>query len=144
MTQKGLGLLKPPSSGASASQDPLNETMFVSLERLVELAAEENHNVHPLLKIQALAALDKRNPETCVVRDHGTWDGRWPLPSRSDWEIMEALSLKWPTGSHEIFAVQASRKEYKWKDMDAESQKAFSEAAVKGWEVWTRTMQLMC
>ena len=94
-------------------------------------------NVHPLLKIQAMVALDQRRPEDQQVRDHGTWDGRWPLPSRSEWEMMEAMSLQWPTGDHQIFAVQAARKEHKWRTMSAKEKTAFAEATIKGWEVWT-------
>ena len=111
--------------------------MVLTREELVAIAADENKDVHPLMKVQALAALDMLDPASAKVEDHGTWHGTWPMPSRSEWQTMEALGLKWPTGHHEMNAVQAARKEYKWPDMKEADKPAYCEAAKKGWNVWT-------
>lgn len=44
--------------------------------------------IHPLRQLQALAALDRRDPIGSRVFDHGAWRGDWPLPSRSTWQRM--------------------------------------------------------
>ena len=94
-------------------------------------------------KLQALAAMDRLDPESCVVEDHGSWDGRWQLPSRSTWQSRMALGLLWPVGRHEIMAVQAARKEYFWRNMSEAQRKAFIPAAEKGWKVWTENDALV-
>lgn len=67
----------------------------------------------PLQQVQALAAEDRLNPDAAQVQDHGSWDGRWQLPTRSQWEVKGALRMKWPCGKdeYEAQAVQAARKE---------------------------------
>lgn len=47
--------------------------------------------------------------------------------------LAEALGLKWPTGHHEMNAVQAARKEYKWPDMKEADKPAYREAAKNVW-----------
>ena len=36
------------------------------------------------------------------VDDHGSWDGRWPMPSRSEWLLHERLGIQWPKGQTEL------------------------------------------
>ena len=125
------------SAEASQPNVEAHDAMVLTREELVAIAADENKDVHPLMKVQALAALDMLNPASAKVEDHGTWHGTWPMPSRTEWQTMEALGLKWPTGHHEMNAVQAARKEYKWPDMKEADKPAYKEAAKKGWNVWT-------
>ena len=85
------------------------------------------------------AELDKKSPLDAEVPDHGTWHGKWSLPSRSEWLAHQKLGLSWPNGSqpdHEVQAVQANRKEFRWKSMTGEEKKAFAEAAAQAWSVW--------
>ena len=125
------------SAEASQPNVEAHDAMVLTREELVAIAADENKDVHPLMKVQALAALDMLNPASAKVEDHGTWHGTWPMPSRTECQTMEALGLKWPTGHHEMNAVQAARKEYKWPDMKEADKPAYKEAAKKGWNVWT-------
>ena len=92
---------------------------------------------HPLFQVQAQAILDRLDPETYQVRDHGTWDGRWEMPMISD-KTRANLGLSWPCGRHEfeVAAVQAARKEYQWRSMSAAQKAEFKVAAEKGWQVW--------
>ena len=75
------------------------------------------------------------------VDDHGSWDVRWPMPSRSEWLLHERLGIQWPKGQtelgeHETLAVQAARKEYFGKSMDDAAKKAFHDAAMEAWQIW--------
>ena len=112
----------------------------VETHELLEASAVSNPSVHPLFRLQAQAMLDRQDPEACRVEDHGSWDGRWELPSVCDWKARSVLGLKWPSGrsEFEIQAVQAARKEYRWKSMTTEQKEAFKEAAKEGWAVWLR------
>ena len=51
----------------------------VTRQQLMEWAIGETQQ-HPLLQVQALAALDRLDPELGAVHDHGSWDGRWQFP----------------------------------------------------------------
>ena len=73
-----------------------------------------NDYEHPLKQIVRLAEQDKNQPLDHAPDDHGSWDGRWPLPSRSEWMAHEHYGIPWPSGSAEVNAVQTARKEYKW------------------------------
>lgn len=92
-----------------------NETLTLAREELQSIVDTDDGMSHPLIKIQALAELDKLNPSDTKVVDHGSWDGRWPLPSRSEWQSKEALQSMWPTSSNEVYAAQTARKEYRSK-----------------------------
>lgn len=80
-----------------------------------------NSDVHVVLQLQALAELDRKDPDRVKLQDHGTWDGRWACPMVSDWKTRSTLGLAWPTSRQEIevSAVQAARKEYHWRTMSA-------------------------
>ena len=101
---------------------------------------------HPLVKIQNELSEEVRKGERQQVQDHGTWDGRWSLPSRTTWQAVERFNCLWPKGSqdmepfvisvHEVNVLLAARKEYKWKSMTGEQKRLFKEATVKGWNAW--------
>lgn len=112
--------------------------MEVTRDQLLEWAAGTSQQ-HPLLQVQALAALDRLDPELNEVNDHGSWDGRWQLPSRSQWEIKEALGQTWPCGKveYEAQAVQAARKEFTWSKLNPQQKDEFREACKAGWQVWS-------
>ena len=111
-------------------------------ERLTptEIADELGRDdLHPLRKAYLLAEQDKRDPLEAMVPDHGTWHGKWTLPSRSEWQARQNLGLDWPTGDSteaEVLAVQANRKEFRWKTMSETEKEAFKEAARQAWAVW--------
>ena len=42
------------------------------------------------------ACVDRQQPLECAVLDHGSWDGRWPLPSRSEWQLHQRLGGVYP------------------------------------------------
>ena len=91
---------------------------------------------HPLSIIADLAKQDQQDPLEHAVEDHGSWDGRWPTPSRTDWQTHERYGLSWPCSRPEVYAVQTARKEYKWKEMQIEDKPHFKEAAKVGWQAW--------
>lgn len=93
-------------------------------------------DTHPLRLLQEQADRERQDPASYVVEDHGTWHGCWPLPSRTEWNARHRHCLMWPKGSHEVTLVQASRREYKWKEIAAEDKQAFRDGAKTGWPVW--------
>ena len=95
-----------------------------------------NEYEHPLKQIARLAGHDKKQPLDQTPEDHGSWDGRWPLPSRSEWIAHERAGVPWPSGSSEVNAVQTERKEYKWHEMNDSYRESFGIAAADGWRVW--------
>ena len=109
-----------PSSTEAEGSDAL----MVEMNEILEACAINNSQVHPLFRVQAQA----------------TWDGRWSLPMVTDWKGRSALGLPWPTGrsEFEVEAVQASQKEYFWRNMSEEQRSEYRQAAVKGWDVWVQ------
>ena len=107
--------------------------------RLFQEVMVDVENAHPLVRAFCEACLDRSDPSESQVLDHGTWNGRWELPSRSEWNVRQRLKLMWPTGSDEngSLAVQASRKEFRWSTMTDEQKVGFEKAAVEAWSVWT-------
>ena len=131
----------PVIAVSSGESEVVQDVLVLDREEVIKLS-QSHEDLHPLQKIQALAALDRLDPTTHIVQDHGTWDGRWPLPSRSTWQAHMALGLKWPVGKHEVLAVQAARREYFWRNMTDVQREAFKPAAEKGWLVWTDNQAL--
>ena len=128
-----------PTGSSPSSRSPSatpHETMTMTREELQAIVDDPNDQRHPLIKIQAMAELDNMAGGN-KVHDHGSWDGRWPLPSRTDREVVEALSFMRPMGCHEIQAAQTARREYRWNSIKDSDKPAFRDAAKKGWEVWT-------
>ncbi|CAE7237175.1 unnamed protein product [Symbiodinium microadriaticum] len=97
--------------------------------------------VHPLLRLQAQVELDRKDPLAFKESepDHGSWDGRWSMPGRSQHELLQALGAPLPTGVaddlHECCAALA-RKEYKWSQMDEKQRALWGKAAEKGWAAY--------
>lgn len=114
-----------------------SEALQVTHEVLETLAFS---HVHPLRQIQQMAELDRQDPLSALVHDHGTWRGNWPLPSRTEFKKRQTLKQLWPLGNNdaaqEVFAVLTARKERSWTQMTALEKKEFREAATKGWSVW--------
>eukprot|EP00435_Cladocopium_sp_Y103_P004230 s4291_g1.t1 len=119
-----------PAESPSGGHETLNVTSTPAVDEML------NHAEHPLKQIVRLAEQDKREPLEQLPEDHGSWDGRWPLPSRSEWIAHERAGVPWPFGYAEVNAVQTARKEYKWHEMSDEYKKGFHEAAADGWKVW--------
>ncbi|CAK9056892.1 Fucoxanthin-chlorophyll a-c binding protein F [Durusdinium trenchii] len=95
-----------------------SEALQVTHEVLETLAFS---HVHPLRQIQQMAELDRQDPLSALVHDHGTWRGNWPLPSRTEFKKRQTLKQLWPLGNNdaaqEVFAVLTARKERSWTQM---------------------------
>ena len=117
------------------------------------LLAEQDTCIHPLLRAMVQAQDDISN-HYLTEGDHGTWDGRWPLPSRSVWEAYETLGWSWPEGSidssspaflarqdeQSVLLVQTgagNHKEMRWSQMDEPTRQQFRVAAEEQWQKWT-------
>ena len=151
------GHSSPPGSPVHDMVDPQTgqkRSAEVSLEQLQESTTGEEVPVpkfagpsfetmetqleggHPLRELCRLVEQDRMNPADAEAQDHGTWKGKWPLPSRSQWQAVNAVKGNWPTGEHDAMAAQTARKEYKWKDIPMKDRPAYVEAAKTGWQVW--------
>ena len=136
-----------PPSVAPAATNEVNQTnlripfeaLTMTREELENMAAGED--VHPLMKVQAMVEMDRQHPSTLFDRepDHGSWDGRWSMPGRTQWELFEKLGLDWPKGSSAEHSVEAAtaRKEMVWSKLGASQRKLWEAAAVKGWRAYT-------
>ena len=101
---------------------------------------------HPLRQLQLEVDAEHRSGNVPEVLDHGSWDGRWPMPSRTTWLAKNRVGGLWPKGSadfecfvigeHEVNVLLAARKEYKWGSMTPGQKELFRQAAMTGWEVW--------
>ena len=88
-------------------------------------------------RLHAWPGMTRSSPWIKLLKTmHGSWDGRWPLPSRSEWIAHERAGVPWPSGSSEVNAVQTERKEYKWHEMNDSYRESFGIAAADGWRVW--------
>lgn len=110
------------------------EALTMTWEQLCNIAEHESN--HPLLQLQALVEMDRREPLTVVETDHGSWDGRWAMVCERDWKILQQLGQQLPCGAHDVNAVQAARKEYQWSKMTPTQRHLWSEAAVTGWNAY--------
>ena len=134
-SQGGVSQSSKPAGSQALSM--MQETLELTREQLVEWS-NGTSSQHPLVQIQALATLDRLDPESAAVVDHGSWDGRWQLPTKTEWKVKEALGLTWPCGrsDYEANAVQAARKEYRWHQLSPELKKQYALASLDGWKVW--------
>ena len=96
----------------------------------------KNDDLHPLRRLWLDASEERNSPMDFAVEDRGSWKGQWPLPSRSEWQAVEKTKQLWPRGEQEASVVQTARKEYRWKQMNAEEKVLYKEAADKGWQIW--------
>ena len=122
---------------------PAFQALTMTWEQLCNVT--ENVDVHPMFRLQAEAEMDRRSPLDNLEYDHGSWDGRWAFVCERDWKTIQALGMTLPVGeipfemkedAHEAFAVQASRKEYVWSQLNPEKKELWREAAVKGWNAY--------
>ena len=129
----------PAENLSSADQaQPAFEALQMTWEQLCKLSNRDD--VHPLLRLQAQTEQDRRAPLDSQEFDHGSWDGRWSFMCERDWLLLKELGEQFPVGSSsdfDVMNVQASRKEYHWKQLSAEDRAGWSAAALKGWEVYT-------
>ncbi|CAK9086030.1 Uncharacterized protein SCF082_LOCUS40715, partial [Durusdinium trenchii] len=102
-----------PAQPPDEVPDEASEALRVTHE-VMEMEAYAN--VHPLRQIQIMAEQDRLNPLEARVRDHGTWRGNWPLPSRTEFRRRQMLKQLWPLGNddaaQEVLAVLTARKEH--------------------------------
>lgn len=135
-------VLKPKKALMSqyAKSEPLDiipEANPMLLEEKKFEEALKNSTEHPLKVIQKQVEVDRLNAERAEVQDHGSWSGRWPLPSRTSWMAHEACCVTWPTSANEVNAAKTARREIKWKEIPEEQKNDFREAAKVGWKVQT-------
>ena len=85
-----------------------------------------------------MAELDRKNLDRVKISDHGTSDGRWELPMVTDWKTRRNLGIPMRSSRNdfEVYAIQAARKEYFWRNMTKEQKIEFKKAAGKGWAAW--------
>ena len=130
-----------PGPTASVTAPQSSEVLNVTALPHEVMETQAKAEVHPLRQLQALAALDRRDPLSARVCDHGTWRGEWPLPSRTTLKRMHTLGQLWPLGNQdaaaEVLAVLTARKEKNWNSLTEFEKKEFQAAAQKGWSVWT-------
>ena len=70
------GESKPPPP------EQTREAMTTELEKEADIF---NGKEHPLKALYEQVQRDLQDPTMQDVEDHGTWSGKWPLPSRSNW-----------------------------------------------------------
>ena len=135
--------VKPRGEGGTSEVScatRLFDVLEMSKEEILSVLADAE-NAHPLVRAFCEACVDRSDPSESQVLDHGTWSGRWRMPSQSEWKVREKLKLLWPTGDgdeNESLAVQASRKEFRWSSMTDEQKVEFAKAAVEAWDVWAQ------
>ncbi|CAK9071940.1 unnamed protein product [Durusdinium trenchii] len=95
----------------------------------------KNATMHPLRAIQLQVEKDKKADGNLAVQDHGSWSGKWPLPTRTSWEAHEISCTLWPCGEHEVNAAKTTRREVKWKDIPMHERAKYRKAAETGWKV---------
>ncbi|CAL1132431.1 unnamed protein product, partial [Cladocopium goreaui] len=130
---------EPPVITATSSTEPVAEALQTTREDV--LSSLGDPPLHPLQHIYNAACEDRLNPTEVRVKDHGSWDGRWPLPSRTEWHVHQRLGLPWPCGhddlvENDVMAVQANRKEFHWRSMSDAEKAEFKIAAEQAWSVW--------
>lgn len=114
-----------PTNASVIGNEPSFEETFLKSEK------------HPLRLIQEQAEKDKLDPANSEVQDHGSWSGRWPLPSRTSWQAHELCCCLWPVGEHEVNAAKTARREVKWKSIPDHEKPEYKKAAEVGWKVQT-------
>eukprot|EP00435_Cladocopium_sp_Y103_P050348 s777_g15.t1 len=80
--QTGDAVLTDTEAGGEAAESSqpnveAHDAMVLTREELVQIAADENKDVHPLMKVQALAALDMLDPASAK-------EYKWPEMKEAD------------------------------------------------------------
>ena len=114
----------------------------LNTESINVLAAEINENTHPLVLAAHWAREDVKNAHHFEA-DHGTWDGRWSLPSRMVVETQEMLGIPWPSGgAFEVNTTAAKSKGMSWNEMTDEVKDKFRDAAQDQWGKWVENQAI--
>ena len=93
-------LPEPPVPSAPSTSSPAFEALTLTWEQLCNLSAT-SENIHPLLRLQAQAEMDRRAPFDCLELDHGSWDGRWSFLCQDEWNLQslgQSLPLEMERG----------------------------------------------
>ena len=104
-----------PSSTIGAT--PAFEALALTSEEIDQIAYG-SEQVHPLLQVRALAEHDRRFPFDFQEYDSGTWDGRWSLPSKREWQLRVDIGECFPVGN-EHHLMQCKRAGWELKDPSA-------------------------
>ena len=118
---------------------PVFEALTLDREQLERLALGSSMT-HPLLQVQALVECDRQQCRFSEKsEDHGSWDGRWSLPSSSQHALLQEIGAVLPTGCpedhHEVNAT-GGRKELQWSSMSSRQKEDYKKAAEKGWAAY--------
>ena len=91
------------------------------------MLAEQDSVIHPLLRAVQGAQRDLEQGKI-ELEDHGSWDGRWSLLSRTIFEALETGNMTQPPGG--------GHKEIIWSRLSEEDRTKFREAAGEQWDKW--------
>eukprot|EP00435_Cladocopium_sp_Y103_P047854 s345_g14.t1 len=119
------------SEGATIEQDSRRRALVPLVlggKSIDVMLAEQVSCIHPLLRAVKEAQEDLEKGFH-VSQDHGTWDGRWPMMSREDYEALMASYGTLPMGGvlpgHEALQT-GSHKEIQWSRLsEAERESSF-------------------
>ena len=126
------------SEGAEAGDFKRRQLVPLSIGgKVIDVLAAQVSKLHPLVQAVTWAEED-RLQGLLWERDHGTWDGRWTLPSSFEVEAMETIGWLWPPGGaeHEALTTAAQSKELRWSEMSEETRDKFRVAAKEQWDKW--------
>eukprot|EP00438_Fugacium_kawagutii_P022912 Skav224174 [mRNA] locus=scaffold2007:411362:424288:+ [translate_table: standard] len=106
-------------------------------DHTLDVLNSESMQLHPLVQAVTWAQED-RLQGLLWEADHGTWDGRWNLPSSYEVNAMEEISGLWPTGGMEMEAntVESKSREIKWSELNEERREKYRQAARDQWAKW--------
>lgn len=130
------------SEGATTEVPDAKRRAFVPLmlggKSIDVMLAEQDTCIHPLVRAVRAAQQDLEKG-LFFNEDFGTWDGRWSLPSRGDYETMQESGSSWPTGGalpgHDVLQA-GSHKEVQWSKLSEEDRDKFRTAAKDQWNKW--------
>ena len=98
--ERAAGSVRRALSEGAAEEREAKRRSFVPLvlggRSIDVMLAEQDTCIHPLLRA-AMQAQDDLMNHYHHEGDHGSWDGRWSMPSRIEWEIFELAKWPWPS-----------------------------------------------
>jgi hypothetical protein len=80
-----------PQITATSSTEPVAEALQTTREDV--LSSLGDPSLHPLQHIYNAACEDRLNPTEVRVKDHGSWDGRWPYPQERNGMLTNGLDF---------------------------------------------------
>ena len=129
------------SEGATIEQDSKRRAfapLVLGGKSIDVMLAEQDTCIHPLLRAVKEAQEDLEKGFH-FSEDHGTWDGRWSMLSRGDYEALMASYGMLPTGGvlpgHEALQT-GSHKEIQWSRLSEADREQFRLAAKEQWNKW--------